>query len=153
MTESLPTLDPVAGTNSADSNLGIERATKKVRTRSDLPPEADDPTVDRNGQKLMSDNAKPSYKSTLIGESSGIHQTDFREEDFSLLEGDAVTERIVGVPYITFSDLVQNYIQRRMSRVVIVKLLGGRIGFNTLLNKILQIWNPTGKFQLYGSRE
>ncbi|MBA0752022.1 hypothetical protein Gogos_000903 [Gossypium gossypioides] len=34
-------------------NSGVGRSTKKVRTRSDLPPESEDPTVDRNGQKIQ----------------------------------------------------------------------------------------------------
>lgn len=29
-----------------------------------------------------------------------------------------------------------------------VKLLGGRIGFNALLNKISLMWSPKGQFQL-----
>ncbi|MBA0816341.1 hypothetical protein Gohar_001018 [Gossypium harknessii] len=34
-------------------NSGVGRSTKKVRTRSDLPPESEDPTVYRNGQKIQ----------------------------------------------------------------------------------------------------
>lgn len=35
-----------------------------------------------------------------------------------------------------------------MARTIIVKLLGGRVGFNALQNKLYVIWNPNGAFQL-----
>lgn len=35
-----------------------------------------------------------------------------------------------------------------MFKTIIVKLLGGKIGFNALLNKLPLIWSPNGKFQL-----
>lgn len=66
------------------------------------------------------------------------------DEDFTLLEGDAITELLKGVPSITFSDRVKEFIKRRMAKTIIVKLLGGRIGFNALLNKVSMIWNPQG---------
>lgn len=44
--------------NSFDSNLRIGRATKKVRTRTDLHMEFDDPTVDSNGRKIAFENPK-----------------------------------------------------------------------------------------------
>lgn len=74
-------------------------------------------------------------------------QDDFREEDFTLMEGNAVTDFIEGVPSITFSDRVKDFIQCQMASTVVVKLLGGRIGFNALLNKISLLWNPQGRFQ------
>lgn len=48
MSETLPTVDFMAGVNSSSSNLGIGRATKKVHIRSDLHIEFDDPTMDSN---------------------------------------------------------------------------------------------------------
>lgn len=52
------------------------------------------------------------------------------------------------MPFITFSDRVQDFIRRRMAKAIVVKLLGGRIGFNALLNKITLLWSPRGQFQL-----
>lgn len=66
----LPTMDLVAGVNSTGSNLGIGRVTKKVRTRTELHFNFDDPTIDDNGQRVTSDVPKASYKSTLLGDSS-----------------------------------------------------------------------------------
>lgn len=104
--------------------------------------------VDSNGQKVILKAAMPSYKSTLLGESSEKKNDNFGEEEFVLLDDDAAVEMIEGVPSITFSDRVKEYIKRRMARTVIVKLLGGKICFNTLLNKISLIWSPQGHFQL-----
>lgn len=64
--ESLSTVDFVAGANSAGSNLGIGRATKKVRTRSDISFDFDDPTVDGNGRAISPEPVRQSYKSTLL---------------------------------------------------------------------------------------
>lgn len=75
-------------------------------------------------------------------------QNRFVEEDFVLLEDDTVTDTIKRVPSITFLDRVKDYVKRRMARTIIVKLLGGKIGFNALLNKITLIWSPQGHFQL-----
>lgn len=49
MKEALPTVDFVVDTNSIGLNLGIGQAMKKVRTRTDIQFEFDDPTVDSNG--------------------------------------------------------------------------------------------------------
>lgn len=71
-----------------------------------------------------------------MGDSSGKEQYSFLDEDFCLDEEDVITEVLDSVSTILFSDRVQQFIERRMARIVIVKLLGGRIGFNVLLNKI-----------------
>ncbi|MBA0832571.1 hypothetical protein Goarm_016956 [Gossypium armourianum] len=38
-------------------------------------------------------------------------QNVFMEEDFALIEGDLLTEIVEGVPSVTFSDRVQEYIE------------------------------------------
>lgn len=52
------------------------------------------------------------------------------------MERDAMTEVFEAVPTITFFERVKQYIERRMAKTIIVKLLGENIGFNALLNKI-----------------
>lgn len=58
------------------------------------------------------------------------------EEEFDLHDGDVVTELVEGISSITFFDHVHQFIERKMARTIIVKLLGRKIGFNTLLNKV-----------------
>lgn len=70
------------------------------------------------------------------------------EEVFHLADGDMVTEVLIGVPSIIFSSRVQEYIDRRMTKTVIIKMLGGRLGFNALLNKITSLWSPVKPIQL-----
>ncbi|PPD69143.1 hypothetical protein GOBAR_DD33980 [Gossypium barbadense] len=90
--------------NFSCSNSGVSRATKKVRTRSDLSLESKDLTVDGNEKKIQgSELPKASYKSTLMGASPNPSQNMFMEEDFPFIDGD-VMEVIEGVPPITFSD-------------------------------------------------
>ncbi|MBA0804442.1 hypothetical protein Gohar_004026, partial [Gossypium harknessii] len=43
----------MVGVNPSGSNSGVVRATKKVHSRTELPPDTDDPTVDGNGQKVQ----------------------------------------------------------------------------------------------------
>ncbi|KAH1096612.1 hypothetical protein J1N35_013533 [Gossypium stocksii] len=101
----------VTGVNSLGSTSGIRRATKKVRTRPKVQLDFDDPTVNNNGQMIQSVIPKASYKSTLLGVSPEKNNGGFLEEDFTLLDGEAVIEVIKGVPSITFSNRVQEFIQ------------------------------------------
>ncbi|KAB2078722.1 hypothetical protein E1A91_A06G185000v1 [Gossypium mustelinum] len=64
------------------------------------------------------------------------------EEDFALMDGDVITKMVDGVPSITFLNHVHEYIEHRMTRTIIVKLLGRRIGFNALLSRVSLLWNP-----------
>ncbi|MBA0694873.1 hypothetical protein Goari_005137 [Gossypium aridum] len=53
-----------------------------------------------------------------------------------------------GVPSIAFSNCVHEYIERRMTRTIIVKLLGSRIAFNALLSRASLLWNPKYSIQM-----
>ncbi|KAG8491005.1 hypothetical protein CXB51_014136 [Gossypium anomalum] len=64
------------------------------------------------------------------------------------MEGDVLTEVVEGVPSITFSNRVQEYIECRMAKTIIVKMLGGKIGLNVLVNKITSLWSPKCPIQL-----
>ncbi|PPS20102.1 hypothetical protein GOBAR_AA00482 [Gossypium barbadense] len=111
MSETLPTVDFEVDANNSSSTSGIRRATKKVRTKPEIQLEI----------------LKASYKSTFLGVLSEKNNGGFLEEEFTLLDGDAVTEVIEGVPLITLSKRVQEFFQQRMTNTVIVKLLGGSI--------------------------
>nr|KJB67678.1 hypothetical protein B456_010G203300 [Gossypium raimondii] len=70
------------------------------------------------------------------------------EEDFALMDSDVITKMVDGVPSITFSNRVHEYIERRMTRTIIVKLLGSRIAFNALLSRASLLWNPKYSIQM-----
>ncbi|KAA3484806.1 GroES-like zinc-binding alcohol dehydrogenase family protein [Gossypium australe] len=137
--------DAIGGRPSTD----VGRATKKVRRRPKSTQDADDPNVDGDGRQILNqDNVRISYKATLMGNGHELGQLPSLEEDFDLQDGDLVTEIMDGVSSITFSDRVHKFIEHKMSRTVILKLLGSRIGFNALINKITLLWKPKGAFQL-----
>ncbi|PPD69021.1 hypothetical protein GOBAR_DD34099 [Gossypium barbadense] len=64
---------------------------------------------------------------------------DDKDENFDLQKGDAKNEIVDGIPSITFSEKVHQFIAKRMSRRVIVKLLGRRISYLTTCNKLKAI--------------
>ncbi|KAG8490369.1 hypothetical protein CXB51_016119 [Gossypium anomalum] len=79
------TVEFAIGANSSGSKSDVDRKINKVCTRLDLPP-------DMNDQKNAS-----------------------MEEDFALMDGDVITEMVDGVPSITFSNDVHEYIEHRMT--------------------------------------
>ncbi|KAK5833294.1 hypothetical protein PVK06_017116 [Gossypium arboreum] len=154
MNESLPTGDFVMVAIDVGSNSGVGQATKKVRRRPDMPLDVEDLMVDGNGRKVQSPKTpKASYKSTLMGSATVPMQTDNFEENFELLDGDVMTEVVDGIPFITFSDRVQKFIERKMARTIVVKLLERKIGFNALLNKVDDDYHKVltgGSWVIYG---
>ncbi|MBA0560669.1 hypothetical protein Golob_017553, partial [Gossypium lobatum] len=48
--------------------------------------------------------------------------------------GHVVSELVEGISLITLSDRVHQLIERKMARTITIKLLGRKIGFNSLLN-------------------
>ncbi|MBA0608739.1 hypothetical protein Godav_020926 [Gossypium davidsonii] len=70
------------------------------------------------------------------------------EEEFELKDGDVATEVVDGIPTIIFFDQVHKYIERRMAKTIIMKLLGRSIGFSVLLKKITSLWCPRSPIQL-----
>lgn len=59
-----------------------------------------------------------------------------KEEDFDLEEEDARKEVIDKVPTITFSNRVLQFITKRMSCTMIVKLLGRQVSYHTMANRL-----------------
>ncbi|MBA0766571.1 hypothetical protein Gotri_015601 [Gossypium trilobum] len=57
-------------------------------------------------------------------------------------------ELVEGIPSITFSNLVHKFIERKMARTIIVKLLCRKICFNALFNKVTTLWSPRQPLQL-----
>ncbi|MBA0776340.1 hypothetical protein Gotri_011345, partial [Gossypium trilobum] len=71
------------------------------------------------------------------------------EEDDSDLhhDDDGVSEKENGISSIRFSKRVHKLIEC-MFKVVNIKLLGRRLGFNSLFNKIQALWKSIVTFQL-----
>ncbi|KAG8478122.1 hypothetical protein CXB51_027896 [Gossypium anomalum] len=63
-------------------------------------------------------------------------------------DGDVVIELVKGISSITLSSRVHQLIERKMAKTIAAKLLGRKIGFNTLLNKMTSLWSPKSHMQL-----
>ncbi|MBA0748082.1 hypothetical protein Gogos_004935 [Gossypium gossypioides] len=79
--------------------------------------------------------AKVSYKAKLLGDETGSSRNVSMKEDFELKDENVVTEMVNGIPSITFSDCVQRFIEKEMALSIVIKLIGRKIAFSTLLNK------------------
>ncbi|MBA0745975.1 hypothetical protein Gogos_008532 [Gossypium gossypioides] len=73
---------------------------------------------------------------------------DVEEDDIKLLEGDVLMSVENENPSIKFSESVNNLVNESMSKTIILKLLGRRIGFNALRSKTLMLWKTNQLFQL-----
>ncbi|KAK8986607.1 hypothetical protein V6N11_010161 [Hibiscus sabdariffa] len=92
-----------------------------------------------------------SYKDTLMASDTpkpaeGNVFTD--NEEVKLVEGDVTRSTVDGLISIVFSERVQALAVKNFDLTVVVKLLGRRIGYNTLRTRLLDLWKPTEAFQL-----
>ncbi|KAA3461150.1 GroES-like zinc-binding alcohol dehydrogenase family protein [Gossypium australe] len=67
----------------------------------------------------------------------------FEEDDSQLIKGDVFIGTEDRLPSIRFSDQVWQILYKNMSRIVVVKLLGRKVGYQTLSNIIYYIWKPS----------
>lgn len=67
-------------------------------------------------------------------------------EDLPLGDGDVKKCVVDGVPTIDFSERMYGLIDDSMTRTLIVKLLGRRISYNVLWNKVCAMWKPSMHF-------
>ncbi|KAL4297544.1 hypothetical protein GQ457_12G009380 [Hibiscus cannabinus] len=92
-----------------------------------------------------------SYKDIVVGPNDSSHGSKsvaFDDDDIELLEDDIAFGSENGVPTIDFSERVQTLALQSMDLTLVVKVLGRRIGYNTLHNRIYGIWKPTHPLKL-----
>ncbi|PPD84316.1 hypothetical protein GOBAR_DD18754 [Gossypium barbadense] len=58
------------------------------------------------------------------------------------------TELVDGIPSITFSDRAKDFIERKMAKIIIIQLLGIKIAFDALLNRVTMLGKTKCPFQL-----
>ncbi|KAL4362829.1 hypothetical protein GQ457_04G015580 [Hibiscus cannabinus] len=120
----------------------------------DLPDPAlhDTPPVSSSPSPLLSPNPAPlSYKDKLMASDPPLQvgvNTFFDAEEVTLVEGDVTRSTVDGLISIVFSERVQALAVKNFDLTVVVKLLGRRIGYNTLRQRLLDIWKPTEAFRL-----
>ncbi|KAL4363545.1 hypothetical protein GQ457_04G013420 [Hibiscus cannabinus] len=92
-----------------------------------------------------------SYKDIVAGSHTTRQDSDFvdlDDDDIELLEEDITLGTVNRVPTIDFSDRVQHLALKSMDLTLVVKVLGRRIGYNTLHNRIYGIWKPSHPIKL-----
>ncbi|PPD87755.1 hypothetical protein GOBAR_DD15299 [Gossypium barbadense] len=68
---------------------------------------------------------------------------DKDEDDVQLLEGDVIVGTEDGMSSIRFSNRVHQILYKNMSRTIVMKLLGRKVGYHALSNKIYSLWKPS----------
>ncbi|KAG8478885.1 hypothetical protein CXB51_028724 [Gossypium anomalum] len=90
-----------------------------------------------------------SWKDKLVGQSSKDDTNGSKgKEDFVILDGDIQKSFVNGVPSITFSDRIHQFLIQGMKNTVILKLLGRNIGFSILQNKLYNLWRPSATLHM-----
>ncbi|KAK8522968.1 hypothetical protein V6N12_073680 [Hibiscus sabdariffa] len=93
----------------------------------------------------------PSYKDTLMASGSS-HLTSTAaftdNEEITLVDGDVTRSMVDDLISIVFSERVQALAVKNFALTVVVKLLGRRIGYNTLRSRLLDMWKPKEAFRL-----
>ncbi|KAK8564725.1 hypothetical protein V6N12_058308 [Hibiscus sabdariffa] len=115
-----------------------------------------DPTSPRNVEEGNDkthpfQNLLPSYKDTLIGKPIALSPDDeeiLDEKDIEILEDDVTLSTTNGVISIDFSTRVHDLAVKSLRDTVVIKLLGRRIGYNTLRTHLYELWKPSQPFRL-----
>ncbi|KAK5811561.1 hypothetical protein PVK06_026907 [Gossypium arboreum] len=120
-----------------------EMLPKKVRFR-------DKEEVTRNNMEIERPSAQPtSWGDMLVGQSSkGGANGSNEKEAFDFLEGDILRSVVNGVPSITFSDRVHQFLLQGTDNTVVLKLLGRNIDFSVLQNKLYSMWKPSAPIHM-----
>lgn len=105
------------------------------------------------GDAIMMDEGRSkhfSFKGAVIntGTEAFDLEDEWETEDLELAQGDVEKLVIDGVPSIDFLDRFYGLIDESMSRTLVVKLLGKKIGYNALWNKVCSLWKLLNRFQL-----
>ncbi|MBA0753008.1 hypothetical protein Gogos_021638, partial [Gossypium gossypioides] len=70
------------------------------------------------------------------------------EGDFEISENDIECSLVNGIPSIKFFGRVNQILIKDVTYTVVIKLLGRRIGYSTLHNKVCSLWKPSQPFHL-----
>ncbi|XP_039063545.1 uncharacterized protein LOC120208315 [Hibiscus syriacus] len=70
------------------------------------------------------------------------------QEEIVFQDGDIIMDNSGEFPRISFSKRIHDLIYQNKKQVVIMKLLGKKIGYKALINRIYALWNPIGNFNL-----
>ncbi|KAL4379615.1 hypothetical protein GQ457_02G019060 [Hibiscus cannabinus] len=130
-----------------DTNMGEVDASTNLKGPTDFPALTKGPSL----VQVRHDDGqlKSSFRDSLLGKDS-VRSTDqlISELDVEVTDEDVLIGGYSVLPEIRFSNKVHEAIDEKLSKSVIIRLLGKLIGYRALLNRIQSLWNPLGEVQL-----
>ncbi|KAK8475495.1 hypothetical protein V6N12_034356 [Hibiscus sabdariffa] len=100
---------------------------------------------------IPSPHSIPFYRDSLLhGHDTFSHDesNNFDDEDIELLESDVTRSIVDGLITVDFSERIQQLAEKSFDLTIVIKLLGRRIGYTTLRNKLFELWKPKQAFRL-----
>ncbi|KAJ9129196.1 hypothetical protein P3X46_034017 [Hevea brasiliensis] len=121
-------VDPLAGSVHERGNDDEDRATKKVKQR-----------------KENEDSSTPqvSFHDKLVAgmETDSLMEDGNVEDDFEIGDGDITIDLSRDIPDIKISFSLQTKLARKWSKAVVVRLMGKKLGYKALCNRVVAMWN------------
>ena len=123
------------------------------KTPSPPPPMADDRSTKKAKFRAQSDvgntSERLSFRDQLMKSQKDTEEEFFgSNEDLDLNPEDVFFMNTESMPSITFSPKVHEQLIKPWQNTVVVKLLGRRIGYRALCNRLEALWNLTLGFNI-----
>ncbi|KAL4354587.1 hypothetical protein GQ457_06G029720 [Hibiscus cannabinus] len=141
-------MNPAAYPADFPTGPGEQRNHNKKRRQDEDPPDSGGLPP---SETTASPAQPPSYKDTLLGDRQHEIPKDdvfLDEEDIDLNEDDVIRGMDNDVIMIDFSERVHNLAVKSLDQTVVIKIIGRRIGYVTLRNKLHEVWKPDQAFKL-----
>ncbi|XP_065859791.1 uncharacterized protein [Euphorbia lathyris] len=104
---------------------------------------------DHNNNTVIERKTSSSFKDILLSHSaSKENESRAKEEDFEVNEEDVVVDTNNDLPSIVFSDRIHTLMAKAMQLSVVVRLLGKRIGYKVLYNRLMSLWKPASDIKV-----
>lgn len=78
----------------------------------------------------------------------GTHLPLVDEEEITLLDDDVHISLDGPYPQVRFSERVHSLIDENNKQIVIVRMLGRKIGYRALINRIESLWGLTSEYKI-----
>ncbi|KAI9119975.1 hypothetical protein K1719_008944 [Acacia pycnantha] len=109
------------------------------------------PIPDQEGQmdidtEISKGIKAPSFKEKLLNSLS--EDPEDEEDDIMLNQGDVSIGLNGNIPTVDFASHIIDTLNRKMGLVVVIKLLGRKIGFRHLRNQLQNIWKPANQIKI-----
>ncbi|KAK9008943.1 hypothetical protein V6N11_080419 [Hibiscus sabdariffa] len=116
------------------------------------PPSMDALAMDHDSTPA-GESLKPtaSYKDGVMGGSDSHPGEDLipiEDDDIELLDEDVRVGVTDGIPFIDFSPRVHDLAVKSFEFMLVLKILGRRVGYTTFYNRLVSVWEPSRQIKL-----